>query len=104
MLITPTHRLMLIYDIKQQLQNEYYEYILRDFIPNLQRMNVYMLYAWQVISENHPERQIEFVCESGGIMKDVISSEAYHQAEEKLKEYTTNFRRKIVIFENRCQV
>ncbi|RMG71023.1 MAG: hypothetical protein D6711_16200 [Chloroflexi bacterium] len=104
MLITPTHRLMLIYDINPRYQNEYYNYILREFIPMLQRMNVYMLYAWQVIGKGHPERQIEFVCESETIIRSVLASDEYQQAEEKLKHYTLNFRRKLVLFENRCQV
>lgn len=104
MLITPTHRLMLIYDINPQFQNEYYDYVLRDFIPSLQRMNIYMLYAWQVIGDDHPERQIEFVCESETIIRTVLASDAYQQAETKLKDYTMNFRRKLVLFENRCQI
>lgn len=104
MLITPSHRIMIMYDIHPDKHEEYYQYVLGEFVPELQKMGLYMIYAWQVYGENQPERFVEFVCESATILKNALLSPEFQQAEERLKEYTQNYRRKVVIFKNRPQV
>lgn len=104
MFITPSHRIMIMYDIHPERQEEYYQYVLGEFVPELQKLGLYMIYAWQVYGENQPERFVEFVCESPAILKNALTSPEFRQAEERLKEYTLNYRRKVVVFKNRPQV
>lgn len=103
-IITPTHRLMLMYDIDPLHYGAYYRYVLGEFVPLLQQLDLHMVYAWQVVSKNRPERQIEFVCESETIIREALKSQRFLRAERRLKSYTTHYERKVVHFANRCQV
>jgi hypothetical protein len=100
----PTHRLILTYDINPLHYGSYYRYILGDFVPTLQKLGMQMLFAWQVISENHPERQIDFVCDSPAKIQQLLVNERFIRAERRLKSYTSRYHRKVVVFENRCQL
>lgn len=103
-LITPTHRLMLMYDIDPLHHSAYYRYVLGEFVPLLQQLNLHMVYAWQVVSEDRPERQIEFVCEGEDVIREALKSQRFRRAERRLKSYTTKYERKVVRYANRCQV
>ncbi len=104
MVIQPTHRLMLMYDINPLHYGSYYRYILGDFVPTLQKLGMHMLFAWQVISDAYPERQIDFVCDDHRTIQQLLTNERFIRAERRLKSYTTRYHRKVVVFENRCQL
>jgi hypothetical protein len=104
MMISPTHRLMLMYNISPAHFSAYYRFMLGEFVPALQQFGLHMIYAWQVVSDRYPERQVEFVCEGEHIIKSVLNDEKFLDLEERLKEFTSTYRRKLVRFENRCQV
>lgn len=103
MSIEPSHRLMLMYDIRPNQFEDYFRYMRGEFIPALEKMGLYMIFAWHIFGDNQPERQIDFVSESGLTMRDAITSDNFHDLESKLKAYTTYYERKIVRFENRFQ-
>lgn len=103
-LLSPTHRLMLIYDINPQHHNRYYRFMLGEFVPAMQKMGMHMIYAWQVISDDLPERQVEFVCEGEDVARGVLNGGTFLTMEKQLQEYTQRYRRKLVIFANRCQI
>ncbi|MFW5690947.1 MAG: hypothetical protein ACOCXZ_00485 [Chloroflexota bacterium] len=102
--ISPSHRLILQYNINPVHYGSYYRYVLGEFVPALQQLNLHMIYAWQVFSNHLPERQVEFVCEGEHIIRHALKSDRFLRAERRLKTYTTAYRRKVVHFENRCQV
>jgi hypothetical protein len=103
-MLSPTHRLMLIYDIDPLHYGAYYRYMIGEFVPAMQQMKMHMIYAWQVVSDHRPERQVDFVCEGEAIMRDLLTNDRFLRAERRLKSYTTRYRRKVVQFQNRCQV
>ncbi|TVR24319.1 MAG: hypothetical protein EA396_01520 [Anaerolineaceae bacterium] len=102
--IAPTHRLMLMYDINPLHYSSYYRYVLGDFVPTMQKLGLHMIYAWQVVSDHRPERQIDFICEGQDVIYQAIHNERFIRAERRLKSYTQRYQRKIVIFENRFQL
>ena len=102
MSLIPTYRLMLKYDVHPERYEIYFRYISREFVPLLQQMGLHMIFAWQVYGD-HPERQIEFVCEDDETLRTALMSDRFQKAEERLKSYTTFYTRKVVHFHNRYQ-
>jgi hypothetical protein len=103
-MIRPAYRVLLMYNIHPERYEPYYRYMLGEFVPTMRQMGFHMLSAWYVHGEAHYERQIEFVCEASATLRVTITSEQFQQAEERLKTYTTHYKRKIVRFKDRFQM
>jgi hypothetical protein len=103
-MLSPTHRLILTYNINPVHYNAYYRYMLGDFVPTMQKLDLHMLYAWQVVSTSQPERQIDFVCEGEHIIQKAFKNDRFVRAERRLALFTLAYQRKVVVFANRCQV
>lgn|GEM_PF-117349 len=99
----PNYRMILSYDIHPEKYERYYNYVLSEFVPGMQKMGLQMIFAWQIIYGRYPARQIDFICYDYHTLTTVLSSETFKQAEERLKSYTINYKRKVVYFENRFQ-
>lgn len=104
MMISPTHRLMLMYNIDPTQYSAYYRFMLGEFVPMMQELGMHMIYAWQVVSDHYPERQVEFVCEGLPVIVQAFEDTRFIEGEERLKSYTTTYKRKLVAFENRVQI
>lgn len=103
-IVKPTHRLMLFYRINPIAQDSYQSFILGDFIPSLQKMDLHILYAWQVVGNIDYERQIDFICQGEDVIRKVLKDWRFIRIENRLKSYTTLYRRKVVIYVNRYQL
>lgn len=102
-MLEPSHRLMLLYDVKPERFQQYYLYMRGEFIPALQKLGLYVIFAWQIHGEGYPERQVEFICETPEILREALTDERFVAAEKRLQSYTTGYRRKVVRFQNRYQ-
>jgi hypothetical protein len=103
MTITPAYRLLMWYDIRPEKQEIYFHYMLQEFVPSLQKLGLYMIFVWQIDFGPYPTRQIEFICESRELLRAILGSEFWKQAETRIRGYTTNYGRKVVRFQDRFQ-
>ena len=62
--ITPGYKLLLTYDIRPDQVEKYYHYVLKEFVPELETMGLYLFRVWHIAWGNYPVRQLEFVAES----------------------------------------
>jgi len=103
-MIEPSHRVMLQFDIRPDRYEQYYRYMLREFVPTMQELGLHMIFAWQVLGSDYPERQVDLVAENAPLLRAILTDDRFEQAEDQLKAYTLHYRRKIVRFENRYQL
>lgn len=101
--IVPRFKLMMKFDIQPEKYEPYYRYILSEFMPGLQAMQVYPFMIWHIAYGNYPIRQLEFVVESMDVIKDAFASDQWKTLEDQLKTYTVNYERKIVPFKEHFQ-
>ncbi|MDX1992697.1 MAG: hypothetical protein SF029_09915 [bacterium] len=102
-MLNPAFRLILSYDIHPDKFERYYNYVLSDFVPTMQKMGLPMVFAWQIVYGEYPVRQLDFICADRDTLLDALESRSFKHAEERLKTYTTRYRRKVVYFHNRFQ-
>lgn len=101
--IIPRYKLMMKYDIRPEQYEPYYRYILGEFIPGAQNLGLYSFMAWHVAYGEYPMRQIEFVTDSVQTMHLAFHSQDWQRLEDRLKNYITNYERKVVRFQDRFQ-
>jgi hypothetical protein len=101
--IIPNYKLLVSYDIRPELVEKYYYYVLKEFVPELESMGLYMFKVWHVAYGDYPIRQLEFVAEDIETLRDVFASERWVVLEDHLKDLTTNYDRKVVEFKKGYQ-
>ncbi len=96
--IIPTYKLLMTYDIRPEVVEKYYYFVLKEFVPELETMGLYMFKVWHVAYGDYPIRQLEFVVEELETLQDVFDSDRWIDLEGQLRELTTNYARKVVHF------
>lgn len=102
--IKPKYKLILFYNIKSDKQDDYYRFMLGDFVPAIQKMGVYMHMAWHMAYGDYPMRKIEFVTETADALRRLFLSNEWDDLETKLLLYITDYERKVVDYRNGFQL
>jgi hypothetical protein len=96
-------KVLLTYDIIPETQETYYQFMLGELVPTVQSMGLGMAEAWHTAVGDYPLRLVAFVGESRAQVDEVIESEKWDELETRLKQYVTNYKRRIVPFRDRFQ-
>lgn len=102
--IKPKYKLILTYNIRSDKQDQYYRYMLGDFVPAIQKMGVYMHMAWHMAHGEYPMRKIEFVTETAEALQQLFLSSEWDEMETKLNLYISDYERKVVDYRNGFQL
>lgn len=102
-IIRPEYKLIITYDIRVEYQAQYTQFMLGEFIPGLQSLGLYITGVYHTLHGDYPARLTEFVAEGKDTMRKSIESEHFITLEDRLKEYTLNYTRKVVKFRNGFQ-
>lgn len=96
--IIPNYKLLMSYDIRPEVADKYYYYVVREFVPELENMGLYMFRVWHIAYGDYPVRQLEFVSENLETIQEVFKSERWETLEDQLKSFTLRYQRKLVRF------
>ncbi len=97
-------KLLMTWDIKPGQENEYFEFIVREFAPGMMRLGLRPTEAWYTVYGGGPQILTGAVTDNLDTMVKIINSEEWLALREKLAEYTTNFRHKVVRATPRLQL
>ncbi|MEK7324538.1 MAG: hypothetical protein AAB217_04700 [Chloroflexota bacterium] len=96
-------KVLLSYDIIPETQESYYQFMLGELVPTVQKMGLGMAEAWHTAVGDYPLRLVAFVGETRESVDSVLESEQWEDLESRLQQYVTNYTRRIVPFRNRFQ-
>ena len=106
--ITPRYKLMLFYDLSSQETEAYYQFVMTEMVPALHEMGLYIFRAFHTIpgpsGGDHQMRQVEFVAENLGTIREVLESPKWQEYEQRLLTHAMNYNRKIVRFRQGFQL
>ena len=97
-------KLLMSWDIKPGRENEFFEFIMREFAPGTMKMGLKTTDVWYTIYGDGPQMQTEAVTEDLEAMRNIINSQEWKQLHAKLTNYVTNFRQKVVQATGRFQI
>jgi hypothetical protein len=91
-------KLLMYWDIKSGRDQDYYQFLIREWAPGITRLGVEASGAWWTIYSRNPAPQImaEAIAEDLPSMKEVLGSPEWKQLHQKLLEYVENYSQKIV--------
>jgi hypothetical protein len=89
-------KLLMTWDIIPEHEQEYFEFVIRDFIPGVQRLGCELSDAWATVYGDQPQILVGAVISSLNKARQLISSQAWIDLNLKLMEYVQNYEQKII--------
>jgi hypothetical protein len=89
-------KLLMTWDMVPGREQEYFEFLVREFVPGLQRLGVQPTEAWYTTYGEGPQMLAGFVAENHEIMQEALETEEWESLKAKLFDYVTNFNSKVV--------
>lgn len=89
-------KLLLEYDVNQDTQQEYYQFVMGQYVPALQSMGFQMSEAWHTAYGSAPGRMVGFVCGDEETMMRLLGSELWLDLNSELEKYVSRFHYKVI--------
>jgi hypothetical protein len=94
-----TVKILMNWDIKPGRDQEYFEFVVREWVPGIQRLGLKPTGAWYTVysrEKDSPQIMTEGITEDLDTMRDILASEGWRTLFDKLSEYVANYQQKIV--------
>lgn len=96
-------KLLLTYDPLPEHREEYFRYVLGEFVPALENLGLTLCEAWHTAYGEYPLRLTGFLAEDREALETVLASRDFLELEGRLQGYVVNYSRKIVSQQHRFQ-
>ncbi len=89
-------KVLLTWDIRPDHEQEYFEFVIGEFIPVVQRLGLQPIEAWATMYGNYPQIQVGLLAENEGNAYRVLRSPEWARLQEQLFNFVQNFSVKVV--------
>jgi hypothetical protein len=89
-------KLLMTWDIQSGREQDYFEFVVREFLPNIQRLGLEPSDAWFTMYGECPQILTGVVSENRAALDSVLSSEDWTKLTNRLMDYVENFNYKVV--------
>ena len=89
-------KLLMTWDMVPGREQEFFEFLVREFVPGLQRLGVQPTEAWYTTYGEGPQMLAGFVAENHEVMQEALETDDWESLKAKLFDYVTNFNSKVV--------
>jgi hypothetical protein len=91
------------WDIAPEREQEYFEFVVRDFIPGVQRLGLELSDAWATVYGDHPQILVGAVVPTYSKIRLMMRSEEWKSLFNQLQDYVVNYSQKVVEARNGFQ-
>ncbi len=89
-------KLIMTWDISPQHEQEYFEFVVREFIPGVQRLGLELNDAWATVFGSHPQILVGAVIPEGKDATNVLNTPEWTSLHNQLMDYVVNYEEKLV--------
>jgi len=89
-------KVIMTWDIIPEKERDYFEFIVREFMPGIQHAGLNLTDAWATVYGNHPQILVAAIAPSMERINEVLESEAWKKLYDHLLEFVHNFSLKVV--------
>ncbi len=90
------YKLLMTWNIRPGYEEEYFEFVIREFGPALMKLGIQPTDAWYTQYGDHPQILQGGVTEDLDSMRRILSSEEWRAIKGKLLQYITDYHQKII--------
>lgn len=89
-------KLIMTWDIAPEHEQEYFEFVVREFIPGVQRLGLDLRDAWATVFGDQPQILVGAVVPSAQELDNIINSTEWISLHNQLMDFVINYEQKIV--------
>ncbi|MFZ4815500.1 MAG: hypothetical protein ACOYL5_13260 [Phototrophicaceae bacterium] len=91
-------KLLMQWDIKAGRDQEYFEFVVREWVPGVTKLGLEPTGAWYTVysREDQPQILAEGLAESINQMREILQSDDWHELHDRLLDYVDNYTQKVV--------
>ena len=97
-------KLLMTWDILPGQAQEYFEFIVREFLPGMQKLGVEPTDAWYTAYGEGPQIMVGGIAPEMEAMNEFLDSHEWQEISEKLMNYVENFSYKVIRARNGFQM
>ncbi len=97
-------KLLMTWDIVPGREQEYFEFVVREFVPGIQQLGIEPSDAWLTSYGKRPQILTGLVAESYAKMQAALASSEWAGLRDRLMEFVTNFEWRVVEAATRFQM
>ena len=90
----PRYKLILTYDVQQDMQDTYLQFMLGELVPAVQSLGLQMTGAWHTAYGQYPIRLIEFIGEDQAAIEAALETPLWNKMEARLLGFVANYSKK----------
>ena len=89
-------KVLMTWDISPERDQEYFEFVIGDFVPGVQRLGLQPIEAWATMYGTYPQIQVGLLADNILRANHIMNSPEWVQLQEQLLGYVKNFSYKVV--------
>ncbi len=96
-------KVIMTWDIIPGREQEYFEFVVRNFMPGVQKLGMALSDAWVTIYGDHPQILVGAVVPGLERAQEIVKSEDWDLLNQQLQDYVTNYELKLAPLEGGFQ-
>jgi hypothetical protein len=89
-------KILMTWDISPEHEQDYFEFVVGEFIPGLQRLGLQPVEAWATLYGQYPQIQVGMLATDSSSARRILGSADWDTLRERLFIFIRNFSYKIV--------
>ncbi len=89
-------KLLMTWDISPEREQEYFEFVIGEFIPGMQRLGLEPTEAWATIYGEYPQIMVAMLAPDMPDVQRILNSVEWGHLREQLFNFVKNFSQKVV--------
>jgi hypothetical protein len=89
-------KIIMTWDIAPEHEQEYFEFVVREFIPGVQRLGLELRDAWATVFGSHPQILVGAVLPSASKAENILESSEWKSLQNQLMDFVINYEQKLV--------
>lgn len=89
-------KVLMTWDIAPDHEQEYFEFVIGEFVPGIQRLGLQPAEAWATLYGAYPQIQVTLLADSAAQARDALASNDWGQLQDRLFTYIKNYACKVV--------
>ncbi|MEL7590607.1 MAG: hypothetical protein AAGU17_04870 [Anaerolineaceae bacterium] len=97
-------KLILTWDITPEHEQEYFEFVIREYIPGIQRLGCELSDAWATVYGAKPQITVSMVLPNAKKVRQLFVTEEWITLTNRLQDFIQNYNLKVVYARSNFQI
>jgi len=89
-------KVLMTWDIAAERDQEYFEFVIGEFIPGVQRLGLQPAEAWATVYGSYPQIQVGLLATDLAQARQILGSGDWVMLQDRLSNYIKNFSCKVI--------